>query len=591
MTAQRMAELGLTVIDLRGKIPISRDWQDTPFRTPEELADFEGNFGVLCNGITVIDFDPRNFNPGDPNPDEDFIEYVIEKVRYENDLGPTLEVRTGGGGLHLYYAGETDGSKLGPGVDIKSGYGHQVVGPGSIHSSGEPYAVLPHSRSTIAPVGDILALRVAEAKAEAQASGEEGGAGLTEDGIAEGDRNNGVFRQLAKMWGRGLTEPELRLYARTLNAEFVHPPLPDSELAIIIEQVLKYNQALLDDLYVPLRSEAAPVGHGEFNRMTYADIMALPTPQWLVQDLIPETGVGQIFGPSFSGKTFVALDMAHRVAAGLNWFGSEILSPGPVLYVAMEGGFDFGRRLEAWYRGNNVTPGSLDVQYFMEPELFDLSNMDRTSAFAEETRGFGARMLFLDTQALVAPTVKENDNAEMSALMRRAKELSRLLGCFVWLVHHTGKSSKKDDDEGRGASSQYASVDVALSVHAEPGDTVKTLRATKIKAARLPEKPWKFALQEAADSVLAVEVTPKQETAIVQELLDDDPSRVLQGQQLTVWMVLQAAEHPMTRATIAEKSGLTKAQVKQVTIALTGRGLLGSKTLDGMNFYSLTGGL
>src|SRR5690606_3287643 len=70
-------------------------------------------------------------------------------------LRPTLEVLTGGGGLHYYYEMPADGAPVRnranwlPGVDVR-GDGGYVVLPGSVHAAGARYTW----RDRYAPIAD-----------------------------------------------------------------------------------------------------------------------------------------------------------------------------------------------------------------------------------------------------------------------------------------------------------------------------------------------------------------------------------------------------------------------------------------------------
>ena len=110
---------GLPIIPLapHSKRPLESGWPDKG-RSGSEILDMDrGNYGVLLNGVTVVDFDPRNMDLADPE-DESEVEYLIHLLRKAHGLHDTLEVVTGGGGLHLYYAGESRQGKLANGVDI-----------------------------------------------------------------------------------------------------------------------------------------------------------------------------------------------------------------------------------------------------------------------------------------------------------------------------------------------------------------------------------------------------------------------------------------------------------------------------------------
>lgn len=86
------------------------------------------------SGLVVIDLDPRHGG----------IAAWEDEVARRGGVPPTYRVRTGGGGLHLYYRAPElrIGNRAGvlPGVDVR-GAGGYVVGPGSQHASGGRYEV------------------------------------------------------------------------------------------------------------------------------------------------------------------------------------------------------------------------------------------------------------------------------------------------------------------------------------------------------------------------------------------------------------------------------------------------------------------
>ena len=57
----------------------------------------------------------------------------------------------------------------------------------------------------------------------------------------------------------------------------------------------------------------------------------------LVQDLLPETGVGLISGQWGTYKTFVAIDLAMAVISGADFIRFPVRRRGGVLFIACEG--------------------------------------------------------------------------------------------------------------------------------------------------------------------------------------------------------------------------------------------------------------
>jgi hypothetical protein len=66
----------------------------------------------------------------------------------------------------------------------------------------------------------------------------------------------------------------------------------------------------------------------------------------LVQDLIPEAGVGLIAGQWGTYKTFCALDLATAVMSGGDFVKFPVLRKGGVLFLACEGQSEVSIRLE-----------------------------------------------------------------------------------------------------------------------------------------------------------------------------------------------------------------------------------------------------
>jgi hypothetical protein len=124
---------GWAFTPLRGKKPIRPNWQSEPPLEADYLLDkyLEQGLDVgvrtgTTSGLLIVDVDEQK---GGVIPEE---------------CPPTVAVRTGGGGLHLYYQ-LPDGTKipnsagqLAPHVDVR-GEGGQCVFVGSLHESGEYY--------------------------------------------------------------------------------------------------------------------------------------------------------------------------------------------------------------------------------------------------------------------------------------------------------------------------------------------------------------------------------------------------------------------------------------------------------------------
>lgn len=185
------------------------------------------------------------------------------------------------------------------------------------------------------------------------------------------------------------------------------------------------------------------------------DLRALPPLAWRVRGVLPASGVAALYGPSASGKSFLAMDLAAAIAEGCEWFGCRVM-PTPVVYVCLEGEAGFRQRAAAWEtRNGRPLPGALGVVlqsvHLAAPrDVLDLASVVPAGG-----------VLFLDTLNRAAPLADENSSRDMGAILSAVKGLQAATGGLVVLVHHSGKDSAKGL---RGHSSLLAAMDAAVEV-------------------------------------------------------------------------------------------------------------------------------
>jgi hypothetical protein len=162
-----------------------------------------------------------------------------------------------------------------------------------------------------------------------------------------------------------------------------------------------------------------------------------------------------LYGPSASGKSFLALDMCIAIAEGKKWFGIRTI-PSPVIYVALEGESGFKNRVAAWeIQNNRKLPEAMNM--VLQP--FEITNQIDVDSLVDSIP-YGS-VVVVDTLNRAAPTTDENSSKEMGQILQSCKRLQGLIGGLIVLIHHTGKDTTQG---ARGHSSFFAALDGAIEV-------------------------------------------------------------------------------------------------------------------------------
>ena len=188
------------------------------------------------------------------------------------------------------------------------------------------------------------------------------------------------------------------------------------------------------------------------------ELRNLPPLAWRVRGVLPAVGLAALYGPSASGKSFLAFDMAASIAEGCQWFDCRV-EAAPVVYAALEGEAGFKLRAQAWEtsRGRALPDG---LRMMLQPfKLTDGQDVLDLAAVVP-----AGAVVVVDTLNRAAPTADENSSRDMGEILEAAKTLQTLTGGLVVLVHHTGKNAAAGL---RGHSSLFAAMDAAIEVSRE----------------------------------------------------------------------------------------------------------------------------
>jgi hypothetical protein len=236
------------------------------------------------------------------------------------------------------------------------------------------------------------------------------------------------------------------------------------------------------------------------NFVSAEDLLQTPRPAPLIEGFIQDQEAVCLYGEPNGGKSFLALDWALSIAAGVPWLGVHAVVRGPVIYMAGEGAASLQVRVKAWMEHHGVT--ELPGAYFQtrplplrDAEMIEeIKHTLRT--FAEREYGGGEdaalrpKMIVVDTLSQFLMSGDEN-GPDMALFVSNVRHLSQEHDTAVLIVHHTNATGFRE----RGSTALRGNVDVMFRCSPVYHDHVLTgltilndKQRDKARAAALPLK-------------------------------------------------------------------------------------------------------
>lgn len=267
-------------------------------------------------------------------------------------------------------------------------------------------------------------------------------------------------------------------------------------------------------------SAALPAMPG-WMRNSWIDEIEVADEKWLVDRLVPAKAYMGLFGRRGSAKSFLALDLAYRLALGLPFLGRRTRRSG-VLYCVGEKASPVNKRVAAWKLVNcePAIGAPLDVRWGV-PDLLDPYMMD---AFAEnllaakadfETRGAPLGLVVIDTLARALPTAHASDFDAANRAITAIQTLVERTGVTVMPVAHVAKAQGSDSQKGPGEWEDAA--EALLRVERKEGSDVRLVTNTK-QSDEKDGDVWAFEL-----AVVQVEVSSDGEPIRSCAVVEVDP--------------------------------------------------------------------
>ena len=214
------------------------------------------------------------------------------------------------------------------------------------------------------------------------------------------------------------------------------------------------------------------------------EFSAQPAPiSWLIRRWLQADSLIMIHGQSGGGKTFVVLDMALHLAAGMaDWFGMKV-RPCSVVYLAGEGHHGLRGRVAAWKHHHAAS----SLNMWLSRDGLDLNTPQGYSKVADRIRALPVRpgLIVVDTLHRFLHG-DENSAQDAKTMLDACNALQREFSASVILVHHTGVSEEAQH-RARGSSSWRGALDIEISVVPAKDDDPIQLVQRKSKDAELAE--------------------------------------------------------------------------------------------------------
>lgn len=442
-----------------GKTPATKSWQKwAEESTPTRIKDYglmhpTHNWGVLCQGLTVIDLDVKK------NGIDNF-------KTVENALGllpDTLKVRTTTGGYHLYLKGRTRNSvgALGEGIDTRSNGGY-VIAPGS--RMGELQYTIESKALTVSelPYKYMKAIASVSVKIDP----------LQDDELVEEGSRNSVLTSLAgTMRSRGMNFDSILAALISVNETQLDIPLPHEEVETIARSISRYkpDQAKAAADFAQQKDDAIVALNA-----CQIDCAKIPKRDWIMYGRYIGGFISLIVSKGGGGKSSLTMLDAVAIATGKNLTGFDVIKKGGVWIYNTEDPLDeIKRRVMAISIEHKVPLSEMNNVFIVSgrdaPMVLAKSDRDNVAVNhkaidnAVEFIKQNNIVLMLADPFVRTHKIDENNNMQVDTVAWAFQQIADRTGCAIAIVHHSNKNSNKlqtggDMDAGRGASAlAYAS--------------------------------------------------------------------------------------------------------------------------------------
>lgn len=457
--AAEYVDNGWSVLPVRPeeKRPYMTNWlQYTKTRAPKPMVEAWFN-NLTGAGVGVVTGKISNMVVLDVEHDCPYpIEDLLKKY-------PTQMIaKSGGGGYHLFYQYPVNQSRVSnrvrifEGADLRADGGFIVLPP-TMHPSGNRYEWLKRG-----PLG-AFPLALLDLQAQPKVLGDDW---ITEAlrGVSEGGRNDMCARLAGYFFKKGMNYDIVEALLLDWN-ERNEPPLPVNEVRTTIKSIER-SHATGDSQFTQVQfiddrtTQEKNVPESSFGVMRLADYVkgyGGDGVSWLVDEWLPDKSITFLISPPESYKTWLLLDLAVSVSAGVPFLGKfQVNNPGPTLIIQQEDSHSgltdrlaliVEQKLNALPKleGSEwVVPAVPDIPIFVHPDRqLRFSDKKVLEEMERQIATIRPKVIMIDPLYSTTETT-DNYMADLANRMMTLKTWRDKYGCSFLIAHHSKKNLDPD---------------------------------------------------------------------------------------------------------------------------------------------------
>lgn len=370
----------------------------------------------------------------------------------------SLISRSGSGGFHLFYQYPVNVTKVSNRVKIFEGAdlradGGFIVLPPTMHPNGNRYEWVKEG----VPGAFPLALLDMKSQPVVQ---NEGWIVEALHGVSEGGRNDTCARLAGYFFKKGVNADIVEAMLLDWN-ERNDPPLPVREIRTTIKSIER-SHAGVDQQFtkVEFTNDAPQQETNTFDIVKMSDYIKSyggEGVKWLVSDWLPDASITFLVSPPESYKTWILLDLAVSVSAGIPFLGSyQVNSTGPTLIIQQEDShLGLTDRLALIAEQKFKTVPKLDADNWQIPTIPDIPvyihpsrmlRFDDKKVLEELERQIEVikpKVILIDPLYSTTSGV-DNYMADLANQMMVLKTWRDKYGCTFVIAHHSKKNLEPD---------------------------------------------------------------------------------------------------------------------------------------------------